>query len=188
MNILARLALLFVIVPVVELVLLIQMGQWVGLLPTLLLVVATGVTGAWLARAEGVRVFFQFQQELAAGRLPAKSMQDGVAVLIGGAFLLTPGILTDVVGFSLLFPPTRRWIQARTRAALKQGIDEGNVSWVVMGPGGWRAGGSGMPDGFGSGPPGASGDAETEAYEGLDRSKSIELGGPGTEGAPGDDR
>ena len=74
MNVLGRLALLFVIVPIIELVLLIQLGQVVGLLPTLALVVFTGLTGAWLARAEGVRVLFQFQKEMATGKLPGQAL------------------------------------------------------------------------------------------------------------------
>lgn len=133
MNILGRLALLFVVVPVVELMLLIQLGQVVGLLPTLGLVVLTGFTGAWLARAEGVRVFFQFQRELASGRLPGQAMLDGISVLVGGAFLLTPGVLTDFVGFSLLFPPTRRWLQRRVKKRLESGIADGTVRVVTMG-------------------------------------------------------
>ena len=186
MRILGRLALLFVIVPILELMLLIQMGQWVGLLPTLLLVVFTGVSGAWLARAEGVRVFFQFQRELASGRLPAQSLQDGLSVLVGGAFLLTPGILTDVAGFTLLFPPTRRWVQRRIRKRLERGIRDGSIRVVTMGPGG-------LGGGFGFGPGMASarrGDAEgagdgerasSAATRGLDPSKGIDVGG----GEPG---
>lgn len=136
MSILGRLALLFVVVPILELVLLIQIGQVVGLLPTVALVVLTGVTGAWLARAEGVRVFFQFQQELASGRLPGQAMLDGIAVLVGGAFLLTPGVLTDLAGFSLLLPPTRRWIQRRVRERLERRIADGTIQVVTMGSGG----------------------------------------------------
>jgi UPF0716 protein FxsA len=140
MNLLGNLALLFVIVPIVELMLLIQLGQVVGLMPTLLLVLATGVGGAILARAEGVRVFFQFQRELASGRLPGQAMLDGIAVLVGGAFLLTPGVLTDLVGFSLLFPPTRRWIQKAVRARLERQIQDGTirVSFGTMTGGGFR--------------------------------------------------
>jgi len=141
MNILGRLALLFVIVPVIELILLIQLGQFVGLVPTLALVVFTGVAGAALARAEGVRVFFKFQEELATGRLPGQALLDGISVLIGGAFLLTPGVLTDVAGFSLILPPTRRWIQKRVRARLESSIKEGAINMVVMGPGGWKQAG-----------------------------------------------
>jgi UPF0716 protein FxsA len=132
MNLLGRLALFFIVVPILELVLLIELGQLVGLLPTVGLVVFTGVTGAWLARAEGVRVFFQFQQELASGRLPGQSLLDGISVLVGGALLLTPGVLTDVVGLSLLFPPTRRWIQKRARARLELQIRDGSIRVVTM--------------------------------------------------------
>jgi UPF0716 protein FxsA len=159
MNILGRLALLFVVVPVVELMLLIQLGKVVGLLPTLGLVIFTGVTGAWLARAEGLRVLFQFQKELASGRLPGQAMLDGAAVLVGGAFLLTPGIMTDFVGFSLLFPPTRRWIQRRVRKRLERGIADGTVRVVTMGS--WGGGGFGM---------GARG---VDAPPGMDPSKGI---------------
>lgn len=142
MNILGRLALLFVVVPVIELMLLIQLGQVVGLGLTLALVVFTGIAGAALARAEGLRVFFKFQEEMASGRLPGQALLDGISVLVGGAFLLTPGVLTDVVGFSLIVPLTRRWIQKRVRARLEKSIVEGNINMVVMGPGGWRQAGA----------------------------------------------
>ena len=157
MSMLGRLALLFVIVPILELILLIEIGQVVGLLPTVALVIFTGVTGAWLARAEGLRVFFQFQRELASGRLPGQSLLDGISVLVGGAFLLTPGVLTDVVGFSLLIPVSRRWIQRRVRTRLERRIADGTIRVVTMG----RAGGFGF--GFGQRPEGeAAGDADVE--------------------------
>lgn len=132
MNLFGRLALLFVIVPILELVLLIELGQLVGVLPTVVLVLFTGITGAWLARAEGIRVFFQFQKELSSGRLPGQAMQDGIAVLVGGALLLTPGILTDITGFALLFPPTRRWMQRRVRAQLERQIRDGSIRVTTM--------------------------------------------------------
>ena len=132
MNLLGRLALLFVVVPILELMLLIEMGQLVGLLPTLALVMFTGVTGAWLARAEGVRVFFQFQNELASGKLPGQAMLDGISVLVGGAFLLTPGVLTDFAGFSLLFPPSRRWLQRMARNRFERQIRDGSIKVVTM--------------------------------------------------------
>jgi UPF0716 protein FxsA len=192
MSILGRLALLFVIVPVIELALLIQIGQVVGLLPTVALVVFTGVTGAWLARAEGLRVFFQFQRELAAGRLPGQSLLDGISVLIGGAFLLTPGVLTDVVGFSLLLPVTRHWIQRRVRARLERGMADGTIRVVTTG----SMGGFGFGQWGGSMDPGDArgregmGDARGRDRAGggdgqeLDPSKGIVVepdeGGPGT--------
>ena len=175
MNILGRLALFFVIVPILELMLLIQIGEYVGLLPTLALVVFTGVAGAALARAEGMRVFFSFQKEVASGRLPGQSLLDGISVLIGGAFLLTPGVLTDLAGFSLLLPVTRRWIQKRVRARLEQQIKEGTINMVVMGPGGLGSGGFGPMGGFGqAGTPGQP-DADPGVERPLDPSLGIDV-------------
>ena len=182
MNTLGKLALLFVVVPILELMLLIEMGQWVGIMPTLALVVATGIGGAALARAEGLRVLFQFQKELAQGKLPGQAMLDGASVLIGGAFLLTPGVLTDFVGFSLLIPFTRRWIQRRVRAQLENQIKDGTVRVVTMGAGGlggFAAGGfSGGFGGAGFGPEaGDTAEPAVHRQPDLDPSKGIEIGG-----------
>ena len=167
MNILSRLALLFVLVPLVELVLLIQLGQLVGLWPTLGLVVATGVVGAVLARAEGLRVLYQSRSELASGRLPGQALLDGISVLVGGAFLLTPGILTDVAGFSLLLPFSRRWLQRRVRRRLERGLEQGTIRIVEMGPGSF-----GWSGGFSSSQPGRGPDSDPRG-RGLDPSKGI---------------
>jgi UPF0716 protein FxsA len=131
MSILGRLALLFVIVPLVELVLLIQMGQLIGFWPTIGLVVFTGLTGAWLARAEGLRTIWRLREDLANGYVPGQAIMDGMAVLAGGTLLLTPGILTDVIGFGLLFPVTRHAIQKRIMARLQRSIEEGTVGVSV---------------------------------------------------------
>ena len=130
----ARLAVLFVVVPLLELALLVQLRQWVGLWPTLALVLATGVAGDSLARAQGVRTLAAFQSELAAGRLPSGPLMDGLAVLVGGAFLLTPGLLTDVAGFSLMIPVTRRWIQRRFSARLRRMQSEGTLRVGIVTP------------------------------------------------------
>lgn len=127
MTVLGRLALLFVVVPLVELVLLIQVGRWVGLWPTVALVFLTGVAGAGLARAEGLRTLWSLREDLAAGRLPGRAILDGVAILVGGALLLTPGFLTDVFGFALLVPPTRRLVQRLVRRRIEGMIEEGSV-------------------------------------------------------------
>jgi UPF0716 protein FxsA len=177
MNLLSRLALLFVVVPILELMLLIELGQVVGLLPTLGLVVITGVTGAWLARAEGLRVFLRFQTELASGKLPGQALMDGISVLVGGAFLLTPGVLTDLAGFTLLFPPTRRWLQRRVRRRLERQIADGTVRVVTMG----SFGGGGLGFGWPGTGTGASGPAQADrsregphrAPPGMDPSKQI---------------
>lgn len=133
MGILARLALLFVIVPLLELVLLIQVGQWVGLWPTLALVAATGIAGASLARHEGLKALWRFQGELARGDLPGQAVLDGVCILLGGALLLTPGLITDAVGFSLLLPLTRRAVQRRIRRRLERQLAvDGTVRVEVL--------------------------------------------------------
>ncbi len=133
---LSRLILIFVAVPLLELAILLQIGQWIGLFPTFALVVTTGVAGAALARQQGIRAFVAVQRELAAGRLPGRSLLDGLAILVGGAFLLTPGVLTDLVGFSLLFPASRRWLQRVVRRRLERRIRDGTVEFKVYGPGG----------------------------------------------------
>jgi len=133
---LARLALAFVLIPLLELVLLIQLGQWVGVWPTVGLVVLTGVVGAALARAEGLRTLRAFQREVAEGRLPGTPLLDGVAILVGAAFLLTPGLLTDVAGFSLLLPPTRRLIRRYVRRRIEAGLEAGTIRIGVVGMGG----------------------------------------------------
>jgi UPF0716 protein FxsA len=184
MNILGRLALLFIVVPILELMLLIRLGEVVGLLPTLALVVFTGVTGAWLARAEGLRVFLQFQRELASGRLPGQALMDGICVLIGGAFLLTPGVLTDFAGFSLLFPPTRRWMQRRIRKRLERGIADGSVRVVTMGSFGARGFGFGASD-FGGGA--AGGDAGADGTVEIGRRPRADGGGRSRPAPPGMD-
>ena len=169
MSILGRLALLFIVVPILELVILIQIGQLVGLLPTLALVVLTGVGGAALARAEGLRVFLQFRRELAEGKLPGQALLDGLSVLIGGAFLLTPGVLTDLMGLLLLFPPSRRWIQRRVRAGLERGLEDGSIRVATMRSDGlWAFGGR-----FGAS---VGGSREPDPLSGLDPSKEIEVG------------
>ena len=130
---LSRLIFIFVAVPLLELVLLLRIGQWIGLMPTLALVVTTGVAGAALARQQGMRAFLAVQQELAGGRLPGRSLLDGLSILVGGAFLLTPGVLTDLVGFSLLIPASRRWLQRLVRRRLERRIREGTVEFQVYG-------------------------------------------------------
>ncbi len=119
MSCLARLAFFFVVIPVLELVLLVRIGQAVGFLPTLVVVLGSGIVGAVLARAEGFRILFQARQELMRGRVPGQALLDGISVLVAGASLLAPGVLTDIAGIALLLPPSRRWIQRRVRARLE---------------------------------------------------------------------
>jgi UPF0716 protein FxsA len=108
-----RLILLFILVPIAELALLIQLGRWVGLWPTLALIAITGIVGAALASREGLRAWRAFQQDMYEGRIPGRPILDGLSIFAGGALLLTPGLMTDLLGFTLLARPTRRWLQDR---------------------------------------------------------------------------
>ena len=106
-----RLLLLFTVVPALELILLIQLGSWVGFWPTAALVLGTGVVGAWLTRYEGLKVLRAVNAEMAEGRMPTDHLLDGLLILVAGALLLTPGLLTDAAGFFLLAAPGRRLIR-----------------------------------------------------------------------------
>lgn len=180
MSVLGRLALLFVVAPVVELYLLVRLGGVIGLWPTLGLVVATGAAGAVLAKAEGLRVLLRFQRELSEGRLPGQAMLDGICVLVGGTLLLTPGILTDLAGLALLFPPTRRWIQGRVTRRLQAQVASGAVRFVSFGAGGMGGGGFGAGGfgGAGAGGPGFGGSPRDEVRAGLDPRHEIRVEGP----------
>ena len=104
----ARLVILFVTIPVVELALLFKLHEWTGnLFYTVGLILFTGFLGAWLTRQQGLSTLTKIQQAAAEGRMPANELLDGGMILFAGALLLTPGMLTDAFGFSLLFPPSR---------------------------------------------------------------------------------
>ena len=148
MSCFARLAFFFVVIPVLEVVLLVRIGQAVGFLPTLAVVLGTGLVGAALARAEGFRILFQARGELMRGRIPGQALLDGISVLVAGAFLLAPGILTDIAGIALLVPPSRRWIQRRVLARLDAARAGGTMSFVVLDPSGL----GGPAGGAGAGP------------------------------------
>jgi UPF0716 protein FxsA len=105
------LAALFVIVQIVEIWLLIQVGQAIGGWQTLLLLVLDSLLGAWLLRREGRRTWRAFRLALDERRVPAREVADGVRVIVGGTLLLTPGFLSDIVGVLCLLPPTRAAIR-----------------------------------------------------------------------------
>ncbi|MEZ6059434.1 MAG: FxsA family protein [Planctomycetaceae bacterium] len=110
---LGRIILAFILVPLIELVLLSQLYDRTNLLTTLAVVIGTGFVGAQLARRQGLKVWRTIQLQVAAGKAPSREILDGVMILVAGAFLLTPGILTDCVGFLLLIPQTRRIVARR---------------------------------------------------------------------------
>ena len=102
---------LFIIVPLLELYVILQVGDAIGVIPTILLLAADSLLGSMLLRSQGRAVWRRFNETLAAGAMPHKEVVDGVLVIFGGAFLITPGFLTDVVGVVFLLPPTRALVR-----------------------------------------------------------------------------
>jgi UPF0716 protein FxsA len=103
-----RMLLLFIFLPMVELYLLIMLGSRIGAMPTIGLIVLTGLLGASLARQQGLSVLSRIQKEMASGKPPTQELVEGALVVVGGIVLLTPGIITDILGFSLLLPSIRK--------------------------------------------------------------------------------
>jgi len=116
------LILLLVLLPFLEMVLLLLLADWTSWQVALLFVVLTGVAGAVLIRFQGLRAGRRIRQDLAAGRMPANAVWDAAMILVSGALLLTPGVLTDLFAVTLLLPPCRRlyraalvrWFRSRT--------------------------------------------------------------------------
>jgi UPF0716 protein FxsA len=103
---------LFIVVPIVELAVIIQVGQAIGALNTIALLILVGVVGAWLAKREGLAVYGRFRRQVEAGVVPGREIADGFMILMAGAMLLTPGFVTDVLALLLLLPPVRAAIRA----------------------------------------------------------------------------
>jgi UPF0716 protein FxsA len=118
------LVVLFVLVPLAELYVSVQVGHAIGALDTIALLVLVSMAGAWLMKREGVGVWRRFQRQVEAGRVPGREIADGVMILFAGALLLAPGFLTDLVGMALLVPPVRAGVRAvvTRRAARRAGV------------------------------------------------------------------
>lgn len=123
--------LLFIVLPVVELALLIRIGARVGALPTLALVIGTGMLGAALARRQGLRVLRQVQAETQQGRMPGEALTDGVIILMAAILLMSPGVLTDVLGILCLIPVTRRFFKALVWQWFERRVREGQAHMYV---------------------------------------------------------
>lgn len=134
---------LFIVVPIAELYVIIQVGELIGVLPTLILLLADALLGSWLLKHQGRGAWRRFNEAIAARRFPGREVADGVLIVIGGTLLLTPGFITDVVGVFFLLPPTR----ALTRGLLRR-YAAGRFAVVSVGggPGPFQPpGGGGRP-------------------------------------------
>ncbi|MBO0764659.1 MAG: FxsA family protein [Hyphomicrobiaceae bacterium] len=127
----------FIVVPMLELVLLLKIGQAIGVWPTVALVITTALTGAYIISRQSLRVVSRALEALSEGRVPVEPVLDGLFLLVAGALLLTPGLATDVVALVLLVPPARRaiarasmrWLLRRTRVRVKRYTDAGRENW-----------------------------------------------------------
>jgi UPF0716 protein FxsA len=123
-----RLLLLFIVVPVVELVLLIEMGQRIGMLTTVGLIMGTGMVGVSLARQQGIHTLARLQKDINGGRFPAETIVDGVLILVAAALLITPGVLTDIFGFFCLIPTCRRLLMRSLKCRFERALRAGTVN------------------------------------------------------------
>ncbi len=128
------LVLLFLVVPVVEIYVIIQVGEQIGALPTVLLLVIEGLLGAWVVKREGRRAWEALRGAVGTGRVPSGELADAALVLVGGTLLLTPGFVTDIAGWLLVLPITRplprrilRWFAARRAGAVFFGTSAYNA-------------------------------------------------------------
>jgi UPF0716 protein FxsA len=124
--VLVVLVLVFLVMPLVELAVIIQIGGAIGVLNTVGLLLLSSIVGGWLMKREGIGVLRRMQAAVAAGRVPGKELADAVLILFGGALMVAPGFITDVLGMLLLLPPVR----AVVRAALRR-----KLAVRVLGPG-----------------------------------------------------
>ena len=106
------LVLLFIVVPIAELAVLIQVGQVIGVWWTIAILIADAILGSVLMRAQGRAAWRRFNEALAVGRVPTREVLDGALVMFGGLLMLTPGFITDILGFVLLIPPTRAAVRS----------------------------------------------------------------------------
>jgi len=122
-----KLLLLFILVPIVELGIFMALGDTLGLVLTLSIIIITGILGAALTKSQGVKAIANFQNALASGAMPHRELVDGVLILIAGAVLLTPGFLTDTVGFLLLVPPFRAILRSVFADKIKDKVKVSNT-------------------------------------------------------------
>jgi UPF0716 protein FxsA len=127
------LVLLFVVLPLVDLFFLLEIGSLLGLPATVAMTVVTGVVGAWLVRREGRRVWLGWRQALGGMTLPEHGLVEAALVLLGGVLLVTPGVMTDLVGIVFILPWSRRWIADRVRSAIDRRLATGTLRVAVVG-------------------------------------------------------
>jgi len=129
---LAKLFLAFILIPVVEIFLLFKIAQYLGgFWPTFAIVIVTGIIGGIITKYQGLKCLRDIKLDLMANINPSDRLWDGLFILTAGAFLITPGVLTDLLGFSMLFDPTRRPIKNYVKRKVKEKIDSGTFHFHI---------------------------------------------------------
>ncbi len=151
------LALLFLVVPIAELYVIVQVAGGIGVPETILLLIAVSVVGAWLAKREGLGVLRRMQATVDEGKVPSREIVDGALVLFAAALLITPGFLSDCLGILLLFPPTRAVVRAGILRRIRAGGGFVRVMRTGHRPGSGGPGDMWDVDGWEEPPPGSTG-------------------------------
>jgi UPF0716 protein FxsA len=128
-----KLLTLFIIFPLVELYVILEVGSVFGALPTVLLVVLTAVAGAFFTKLEGLRTLRRMQQQIMVGQMPTEELIDSVLICVAGLLLLTPGFLTDAFGFWILIPPTRHVFKCWLRSWFDQYLSRRTTGTIRFG-------------------------------------------------------
>lgn len=163
------LLILFTVVPALEFYLLFKIGGTIGAGNTFLIIIGTGIVGAALAKAQGLSILNRISSTLSQGQLPASEIMHGFIVFGGGLLLLTPGFITDILGFCMVLPGTRHLIVVLLANYFERGIKSGNIKFFHMGQGGGFQSG-GFSGGFYS----SSTNFESNPFEPEQRNESIE--------------
>jgi UPF0716 protein FxsA len=121
---------LIIVIPALEIGFLLLSGKTIGVLPTIFLIVLTGVVGAWLAKKQGIEALRKAQQQMQYGQIPNEAILDGLCILVGGLLLLTPGFITDITGFLLLFPISRNKIKPILLSIIRKMIDKNQFTII----------------------------------------------------------
>ena len=130
-NMLLKLFLAFTLIPFAELYLLIKIGNYLGAFNTILVVIVTGIIGAYLAKLQGIRTMMRVRENLNRGELPAEQMLDALLIFVAGLVLITPGFITDLAGIVILVPKTRFWFKRWLRKKFDQMISENRANIVI---------------------------------------------------------
>ena len=127
-----KLFLLFTVIPFIELALLIKIGTMIGLFETILIIVITGMAGALMVRSAGIECLFRIQKNMDSGIIPTDDLFSGLLILVAGAFLLTPGLITDAAGFVLLIPVSRELVKKFLKKYVKLKVEQTRLNQDIM--------------------------------------------------------